>query len=271
MSKIAVLSDVHANIDALELVLKDIEKKNIDKIICLGDLVAKYFYPDKVVDAIKDNCFIFIKGNCDELVATNKNYKFARSKLGIDRIDFLDNLPLYSYMNINDININLFHATPNSIDDIFNPLFDGNNYTDYKDKTLYDYKDMFVSVEKQVSIVGHTHQSYLGIEEDRELKIVEDELLISKDDRAIINVGSAGEHSHMVLNNFIPDTIIDPYLTYVILDDSIDNKIKVSTVKVPYKETFKKVYYDSLRLQENGSVPFSPNDTKRREKSLRLM
>ena len=271
MSKIAIISDIHANIDSLELVLSDIEKKNIDKIICLGDLVTKYYYPDKVVDAIRKTCFIFVKGNCDQLVATNSNYRFARSKLGIDRIDFLDNLPLYSFININDIKINLFHATPNSIDDIFNPLFDGNCYTSYKNKTLYDYNDMFLNNEKQVSIVGHTHQNFMGIEKNEKLKIVEDNLLISKEDRAIINVGSVGEHIHMILNNYIADTIIDPYLTYGIIEDNLEEKIKFSIIKVPYKDIFKKVYYESLRLQENNTIPYSPNDTKRREKSLRLM
>lgn len=93
MTKIAIISDVHANIEAIKLVLSDIEKRGIDKIVCLGDLVTKYYYPSESVDMIKSNCDIVIKGNCDNHVATNENYKWARNKLGISRIEYLNSLP----------------------------------------------------------------------------------------------------------------------------------------------------------------------------------
>ena len=167
MSKIAFISDIHANIEALNLILKDIEKKNVNQIICLGDLVTKYFYPSEVVDAVKENCKIVIKGNCDDLVATDERYVFARSKLGRDRIDYLNNLPLNYKFKIDDKKINLYHSSPKSIDKIFNPLFSGNKYTDYKDKIIEDYNDMFE--DNLISILGHTHQSYIGAEECNKL------------------------------------------------------------------------------------------------------
>ncbi len=39
--KIGIISDIHGNIDALNAVLKEIEKENIDKIICLGDFIGR--------------------------------------------------------------------------------------------------------------------------------------------------------------------------------------------------------------------------------------
>lgn len=39
--KIGVISDIHGNIDALDAVLKEIKKENIDKIICLGDFIGR--------------------------------------------------------------------------------------------------------------------------------------------------------------------------------------------------------------------------------------
>ena len=41
MEKIAVISDIHGNIPALESVLQDIKLRGIERIICLGDLVEK--------------------------------------------------------------------------------------------------------------------------------------------------------------------------------------------------------------------------------------
>lgn len=268
MSKIAIISDIHANIDALNLVLESILKENVDEIICLGDLVTKYFYPDKVVDAIKNNCSIVIKGNCDELVATDKRYVYARNKLDIDRIDYLNNLPFTKSISINNIKMNLYHSSPHSIDKIFNPLFCGNKYTDYKDKIIYDYNEMLD--DTNVSIVGHTHQSYIGLEKNKKLKIIKDNILFNNKDRVIINVGSSGEHSHMLLNNNIAETIIDPYLTYVVIEDINDN-ISVKIKKVLYKDVLKKVYLNMIKMQKEGSAPPSPNDTKKLEKSLRLM
>ena len=270
MLKTAFLSDIHGNIDALNLVLKDIEKRNVDQIICLGDLVAKYFYPDQVVDAIKENCSVVVKGNCDDLVATNKKYKYARSKLGFKRIDYLDSLPRKRNIILNDIYINLFHATPSSIDTIFNPLFKQNEFTTYKNRTIDDYNKMFEGNFPQLSIVGHTHQNYMSIVENNKLKL-KDELIITCNDKAIINVGSAGEHSYIALNQDNYETIIDNYLTYLILEQLNDNMLKANMIKVPYKETLKKVYLDMIKLQLYEEAPYSPNDTKRVEKSLKLM
>lgn len=39
--KIGIISDIHGNIDALDAVLKELEKENINKIICLGDFIGR--------------------------------------------------------------------------------------------------------------------------------------------------------------------------------------------------------------------------------------
>lgn len=39
--KIGIISDVHGNISALDAVLKDLDKENINKIICLGDFIGR--------------------------------------------------------------------------------------------------------------------------------------------------------------------------------------------------------------------------------------
>ena len=56
MEKIAILSDVHGNITALESVISDIENRGISKIYCLGDSVIKCANPDKVIDLLCKKC-----------------------------------------------------------------------------------------------------------------------------------------------------------------------------------------------------------------------
>lgn len=53
MDKIAIISDIHDNITALNAVLDDIQKRNINRIICLGDCVTKCTHPDLVIDNSK--------------------------------------------------------------------------------------------------------------------------------------------------------------------------------------------------------------------------
>lgn len=50
MERIALISDIHGNIVALEVVLGDIRRRGIQRVFCLGDLVGKGPDPDKAVD-----------------------------------------------------------------------------------------------------------------------------------------------------------------------------------------------------------------------------
>ena len=53
-------------------------------------VLEKNNYPKEVVDVVKNNCAVVIRGNCDELVANDERYVLARYKLGLDRIEYLN-------------------------------------------------------------------------------------------------------------------------------------------------------------------------------------
>ncbi|EQB85860.1 putative phosphodiesterase [Clostridium punense] len=55
MERIALISDIHANIPALEAVLLDIKNRVISRIMCLGDLAGKGASPQIAVDMIKSS------------------------------------------------------------------------------------------------------------------------------------------------------------------------------------------------------------------------
>ena len=68
--KIAVISDIHANLTALKRVLDDIKKQNCDKIFCLGDLAMAGPEPNKTVAFIRSQQdWTVIQGNTDKMIA----------------------------------------------------------------------------------------------------------------------------------------------------------------------------------------------------------
>lgn len=74
--KIAVLSDIHGNILALEAVLKDIELRGPDLIFCLGDLVGYGAFPNEVISLISWRRIPTIMGNYDEGVGYDKDERW---------------------------------------------------------------------------------------------------------------------------------------------------------------------------------------------------
>ncbi|MEI7489572.1 MAG: metallophosphoesterase family protein, partial [Chryseobacterium sp.] len=66
--QIAIFSDVHGNLPALEVVLNDIEERGIDQKFCLGDLVDFAPWGNKVIEKIKSLNIPCLMGNHDERI-----------------------------------------------------------------------------------------------------------------------------------------------------------------------------------------------------------
>lgn len=59
--RIAIISDIHGNLEALKTCLEDIKKRNIDKIFCLGDILAKGCHAEECVKLVREKCDVTIK------------------------------------------------------------------------------------------------------------------------------------------------------------------------------------------------------------------
>ena len=70
-----VLSDLHANLYALEAVLADAEGK-YDEIVCCGDLVGYNPHPAPVLEWVKEHCACVVRGNHDKVVAGIENLEW---------------------------------------------------------------------------------------------------------------------------------------------------------------------------------------------------
>lgn len=117
MIKIAIVSDIHGNIPALEAVLTDIKKREIRKIFCLGDLAGKGPSSAEAVDLVRKHCEIVIKGNWDYFMTeqTSEMLQWHQNKLGPERLKYLKELPLYVEFYMSGKLIRLCHASPNDL------------------------------------------------------------------------------------------------------------------------------------------------------------
>ena len=167
MDKIAIISDVHGNITALEAVLKDIKERNINKIFCLGDSIVKCSHPDLVIDKLKEVCDVILIGNTDYAIcrpeAKDKNF-WSRVKIGEDRANFIYNLPIFHEFYMSGHFIRIFHASPYGLAHIYNPTF-SNKGTVYSGVELNSPEDLFQNTEflgktqedKTPDVVGYGH------------------------------------------------------------------------------------------------------------------
>ena len=114
MDRIALISDIHGNIPALEATLEDIRSRGITRIFCLGDLVGKGPHPDRAVDICRAECEITVKGNWDEFILVETDLpalRWQRGRLGSERLHYLASLPGTIEFYMSGKKVRLFHAS----------------------------------------------------------------------------------------------------------------------------------------------------------------
>ncbi len=190
--KYFIFSDVHGNLEALSVVLEQIESCNPDKIICLGDVVGYGPNPNECIQLVHQSAHIIIMGNHDHAVLgiTDISYFNQYAKLAVlwtrqvlteENYSILQRYPF----RVSEEDILFVHSTPlypERWDYIFNPL-EGQYYLQH--------------LEERVCFIGHSHQP-LFFEKDQEGQILYDRrfafsLSIREGCKYIINVGSVGQ------------------------------------------------------------------------------
>lgn len=235
MDKIAIISDVHGNITALNAVLEDIKKRNINRIFCLGDNITKCTHPDLVIDKIRQVCEVIIIGNCDYSIckpsSKNKNF-WTRNIIGEERAEFIASLPVSYEFYMSGHLIRLFHASPYSLDEIYNPMFSNKNskYSHLEIENpdrLFENTEFISKTDKDPipDIVGFGH--------------IHTPFLVRYKNKTIFNSGSVGIPVEMHNNDEKDEsnkfstvasyTILEGYYGKTELDS-----ISFNSVRVPY-------------------------------------
>jgi len=173
--RIAIISDIHGNYDALKAVLKDIKKIKINKIYCLGDIVNYYYEPHKCIDIIKKKKIKSIRGNHENIflktLKNKKNQKYYSrlygnsininlKKLRSKHIIFLKRLKKKLTIEIGNNKIIFAHGAPWSENTYIYPNFKNkikNNLAKYKADYIFlghTHLPMNVKINKKTSIIN---------------------------------------------------------------------------------------------------------------------
>lgn len=103
--KLAIISDIHANLEALQATLQRISEQGVDRIVCLGDIVGYNANPAECISLLREFDVLCIAGNHDRAVsghittegfshAATRAVAWTRTQLSADAIEFLAGLPL---------------------------------------------------------------------------------------------------------------------------------------------------------------------------------
>jgi len=118
MDRIAVISDIHGNMPALEAVWDDIRARAISVVYCLGDMVGKGPHPERAVDWVREHCDVVVKGNWDDFIGKpteQADLVWQQRRLGPSRLAYLAGLPFSADFWISGKYVRLFHASPESV------------------------------------------------------------------------------------------------------------------------------------------------------------
>ena len=250
MERIAIISDVHGNITALNTVLDDIAVRGISRIFCLGDSVTKCANPDLVIDALRENCEVMIKGNCDEIIcqpSENAKRFWSRRKIGEERANYIYNLPVSYDFYMSGRLIRLFHASPQSLVHIFNPMY-SNSENSHADMELKDPMDLFANTEfigktkdsPVPDVVGYGHIHTPNIFRIR--------------NKTVFNPGSVGAPIEMLNDDpFDKTNQFSTVASYIILEGKFDSRelmpINFNLVRLPYD------IEEEVKLLEQSKLP----------------
>ena len=179
--RIAVLSDIHANLEALTTALKLAEEHKADAVICLGDVVGYGPDPAACLELIRTTCEACVLGNHDEAVAFDKGLdvlpgdaqavvRMHQHTLSENHMEWLRDLPL----RYEAYNATFVHASPDAPGEW------------YRLESFHTVQAQFTFFDGPICFVGHSHKpavasSTLGV------------LRVRRGHRFLVDVGSVGQ------------------------------------------------------------------------------
>lgn len=233
--KIGVISDIHSNIYALDAVLKDIEKRNVDLIVCTGDLVGYATRPNEVINTIRKNKVLSIMGNYDDAIGNYRlvcgcdypdpkdaekaglSMHFTSQTTKVENKEYLRNLPKELIFNFDNKTIRFVHGSTRLINE-------------YLKENSKEADEVMSELVEDILVCGHTHIPYA--------KYYGEKLLV--------NAGSVGK----------PKTG-NPHANYVIIDMKNEDEIaktlsRVEVEIIQVKYDFEKI---AKEIEENEILP----------------
>ncbi|MGB9690970.1 MAG: metallophosphoesterase family protein [Candidatus Sumerlaeaceae bacterium] len=187
--RIAIFSDIHANLPALEKVLEEIDASNVDFTVCCGDVVGYGAHPNECVELLRSRNIPTIAGNHDYAALSlidityfneiaKRSIQWTRKVLTPENEDFLRNLPL----SLEVADMLFVHASPRT-PEAWNYVI-----------TLGDARQAFRSFGQKICFIGHSHTPFVVENFDENLTCPTSPVVELKPNaRYLVNVGSVGQ------------------------------------------------------------------------------
>ena len=200
---IAILGDIHANIDALSVVLRDCQEQGVTEYLCTGDVVGYNACPHECLAWIRELGCPVVKGNHDHYVASEQNLEdfnpaaaavveWTRHQLDAGEIAWLRDLPF----SVTDKGITIVHSTMDHPEN-FGYVFDHQQA-----------ETNFIQQKTPICFHGHTHCPMIYEKQMNGIyRIDPQDIQLKPGRKYFINVGSVGQPRDG-----------DPRATYVIYD-----------------------------------------------------
>lgn len=168
---IALFSDIHANLPALQAFFEDVDRRNPEAIYCLGDLVGYNIWPNEVISEIRQRRIPTISGNYDFGVGRTSDdcgcaYKtdaekamgeisisYTNQVIGDEERRFLRQLPAHIriefQLNQDKLSLLLVHGSPRKVNEYL--------FEDREEKSMLR---IMKQAEADIMCFGHTHRPY---------------------------------------------------------------------------------------------------------------
>lgn len=159
MRKIAIISDIHGNLQSLQAIIKDIKNKNIDEVVCLGDTIAIGPNPKECLEMIFEENIKIVLGNHEEYYikgahnfsevgeSERKHQEWVRSNLNEKIESRLKELPYIITEKIEDITFAFMHYARKNDKFIYIK----------EERNVEKLDEMFNAIDADVIIYGHEH------------------------------------------------------------------------------------------------------------------
>jgi diadenosine tetraphosphatase ApaH/serine/threonine PP2A family protein phosphatase len=179
--RIAIISDIHSNLEALTTAMDIIDKQSVHEIVCLGDIIGYGANPNECLDLVRRRCKIVLMGNHEEAVLDaskaedfTQNARFAiewtRRQVDEENLVYLRSLSL-AVRNNNILYVHASPCEPGEWDYIFEEESASHSFSCFSESLCF---------------IGHTHIPVI-------FSINGNAPRITRDDRFLVNVGSIGQ------------------------------------------------------------------------------
>ena len=238
--KIGIITDIHSNIQALNAILNEFDKLNVERIICCGDIIGIGINPEETVQTLlkRKEMLIAVRGNHEQYLLKGlpkeihddkrkmseqeiENHKWNHSKLSDQSINFLRSLEISQNIELGGKLFYIVHYPQQA---------DGTYKKHIKNPSAMDNVEMFKENDADIFLYGHTHTFSVN----------------NINDKWYINTGALGcpMDSNMARAGLLEINDREIKFNRINMEYNVNEVIdEINNLKFPFYEQILKIFY----------------------------